>query len=129
MANSVSLTGFVEGRNEEPFSKPVWEQEVIFVVEAGGGHAEQTYTVLVNGILQEAVIEVGAAGGITGTVNVDFDDNNGVEFSANASLGEGSETILSFSKPVNNFIIRADASDDPTTGQADWLIKITCRGI
>ena len=128
MANSVSKTGESDRRNTEPLIKPAWEQEITFVVEAGGGDAEQAYTVLVNGILLEAVIEVGTTTQGSETVNVDFDDNNDVEFSANASLAESSKTILSFFKSVDNFIIRVDTGDDPDSGD-DWEIKITCRGI
>jgi hypothetical protein len=89
-----------------------------------------SHEVLVNGMLREMVIEVGAASGITGTVNVDFDDNRGVEFDTNGTLGEGSETIVTpnsgVGKPVSNLTIRVDPSDDPTSG--DWVIVVTCRG-
>ena len=132
MANSSTLTSQVENRNDEPLIKPVWERKVTFTVEADGGSSELSHTVIVNGILREAVIEVGAAGGITGTVSVDFDDANGVEFDTNATLSELSETIVTFNsgngKYIVNFIIRLDPSDDPTTGQDDWEIVVTCRG-
>ena len=131
-ANSSSLTDSIEKRNDEPKIKPIWMRETTFVVEADGGSSEISHTVLVNGNLREMVIRVGAAGSITGTVNVDFDDIDGVEFDTNATLGELSETIVTLStsngKPVNNFIIRLDPSDDPTAGQADWEIIVTCRG-
>lgn len=130
MANSSTVTSFVDRRNQEPNVKPIWEQVITFTIEADGGHAELSHTVKVNGTLREMVIEVGAAGGITGTVNVDFDDNRGVEFDTNASLAELSETIVTPSggKVVDDFIIRVDPSDDPTTGSADWTIVVTCRG-
>ncbi len=84
----------------------------------------------INGTLREMVIEVGAAAGITGTVNVDFDDSQGVEFDTNATLGEATETIVTMNsgngKVVNSFTIRVDPSDDPTSG--DWDIVVTCRG-
>jgi len=130
MANSSTLTSSVDLRNAEPYIKPVWEQVITFLIEAGGGATEIKHTVYVNGILREMVIEVGTAGGITGTVNVDFDDNRGVEFDTNASLAEGSETIVTPSggKFVNDFIIRLDPSDDPTAGNDDWEIVVTCRG-
>ena len=132
MANSVSVTSSLDRRNLEPNIKKVWEYEVTFVIEADGGHAEISHTLPVNGMLREMVIEVGAAGGITGTVNVDFDDSNGVEFDTNATLAEGSETIVTPNsgngKAINGLIIRLDASDDPTTGQDDWEIVVTCRG-
>lgn len=132
MANSVSVTSFLDNRNSEPNIKKVWEYEVTFVIEADGGHAEISHTLPVNGMLREMVIEVGAAGGITGTVNVDFDDSNGVEFDSNATLAELSETIVTMNsgagKAINGLIIRLDASDDPTSGQDDWEILVTCRG-
>lgn len=129
MANSSALTSSVHRREIEPNIKPVWEQVITFTIEAGGGASELSYTAKVNGLLLEAVIEVGAVADISGTANVDFDDNRGVEFAANASLAEGSETILSFFKPINDMIIRVDPSDDPDTGKDDWEIVITLRGI
>lgn len=130
MANSSVLTSAVERRNKEPNVAPVWERKVTFTIDTGGGSTELSHTVIVNGTLKQMVIEVGAAAGITGTVNVDFDDNNGVEFDANATLGEASETIVTPNSgngvPVDNFIIRADPSDDPTSGI--WEITVTCRG-
>ncbi len=123
MANSSSIAS-------PPFvSAPVWKRKVTFTIEAGGGHAELTQTVNINGLFQEAVIEVGTTTQGSETVNVDFDDDEGVEFSANASLAESSETILAFSKPVaGSFDIRVDPGDDPDSGD-DWLIVVTCRGI
>jgi len=128
MANAAVLTSLVESRNTEPNVKPIWEQVVTFTIETGGGHAELSHTVPVNGTLREMVIEVGAAAGITGTVDVDFDDNRGVEFDTNATLAEGSETIVTPSggKVVDGFIIRVDASAAPTSG--NWDIVVTCRG-
>ena len=130
MANSVSVTAFTDNRNDEPHIKKVWEYEVTFIVEADGGATELSHTLPVNGMLREMVIEVGAAVGITGTVNVDFDDSNGVEFDTNATLGELSETTVTMNsgngKPVNNFTIRVNPSDDPTSGT--WTITVTCRG-
>lgn len=108
---------------------PVWKRQATFTIEAGQGHAEITYSVDINGILQEAVIEVGTTTQGSETVNVDFDDDEGVEFSANASLAESSNTILAFSKPVaGSFDIRVDPGDDPDSG-SDWEIVVTCRGI
>lgn len=127
MANSAVLTSFLDRRSRQPNTMPVWEYVYTFTIDTGGGSAEQTVTVPVNGIFQEAVIEVGAAAGITGTVNVDLDDNRDNEFSGNAALAEGSLTTLAFSKPVDTFKVRADPSDDPTSGT--WDIIVTCRGI
>ncbi len=108
---------------------PVWKRKITFSIEAGGGHDELTHSVKINGILQEAVIEVGTTTQGSETVNVDFDDDEGVEFSANASLAESSETILAFSKPIaGTFDIRVDPGDDPDSG-SDWEIVVTCRGI
>ncbi len=128
MANSSSLTDFIENRNDEPNIKPIWKTEVTFVVEAGGGHAELSHTVPVNGVLLGTTIEVGTTTQGSETVNVDLDDGSGVEFSANASLAENSETSLSFFKAVTSVIIRVDPGDDPDSGD-DWLIVVTLRGI
>lgn len=127
MANSAATVP-VEDRNLEPITKPVWERVTTFTIEAGGGHAEISETIAVNGLLLEVVIEVGTTTQGSETVNVDLDDNRGVEFSANSSLAESSETVLSFFKPVDNFIVRVDAGDDPDSGN-DWLIVVTTRGI
>ncbi len=127
MPNSVVLTNHQDRRERQPDKNPVWEYVFTFQIITGGGNAEQTIECPVNGILQEATIEVGAAAGITGTIDVDFDDNRDVEFSANAALAESSTTFLSFTKPVDTFNIRADSSDDPTSGV--WDIVVTCRGI
>ena len=127
MANSAAVSSSTDERNTQPNIKKVWEETVLFTVETGGGHAEMSYTMPINGMLRESVIEVGAAAGITGTVNVDFDDSNGVEFDTNATLAEGSETIVTYTdKAINGLIIRVDPSDDPTSG--DWEITVTCRG-
>ncbi len=132
MANSVSVTSLVDRRNLEPHTKKIWEIVSTFVIEAGGGATEISHTVPINGLLREATIQVGDAGGITGTVNVDFDDADSVPFDTNNTLGEGSKTLTVFNlgvgKPVNNFIIRLDPSDDPTAGNDDWEIIVTCRG-
>jgi hypothetical protein len=126
MANSAIQSSF-DRRNSEPNTKKVWEQTVTFTIETGGGHVEIPVTIPTNGMLRESVIEVGAAAGITGTVDVDFDDSNGVEFDTNATLAEGSETIVTYTdKAVNGFIIRVDPSAAPTSG--DWIITVTCRG-
>ncbi len=106
---------------------PVWKQVTTFIVEAGGGHAEISKTIQINGILLDATIEVGSAAGISGTANVDFDDSSGVEFSANATLAEGSETVLAFFKAVTDFAIRVDVSAAPTS--STWTITVTTRGI
>jgi len=131
-ANSSTLTSVSDRRVQEPDNKPTWEQVVTFTIEADGGVTEISHTVYVNGNLREMIIEVGAAGGISGTANVDFDDNRGIEFDTNATLAEGSETVvymnLGVGKVVDDFIIRLTPSDDPTTGSDDWTIVVTCRG-
>lgn len=127
MPNSVVQTSHEDRRERQPHKHPAWEYVYTFEIITGGGNAEQTVECPVNGILLEAVIEVGAAAGISGTVDVDFDDNRDVEFSANATLAEGSTTKLAFNKPVNTFNIRADTSDDPTSGT--WDIVVTVRGL
>lgn len=128
MANSSALTGEIERRNKETHIFPIWKREITFTVETGGGSTELSHTVIVNGTLRNMTISVGAAAGITGTVNVDFDDSDGIEFDINATLGEGSETIVTPSggKVVTDFIIRLDPSDDPTSG--DWTTVVVCRG-
>ncbi len=132
MANSSTLTSSVDNRNDEPNIKPVWETIVTFLVEAGGGAAEMSHTVSINGLLREAFIAVGAAETGALTVNVDFDDSNGVEFDTNAGLTELSDTVVAFNNrigiPITSFTIRVDPSDDPTSGQNDWEIVVTCRG-
>ncbi len=131
MANSSSVSS-KDSRNNEPYVKPVWEIVTTFIIEADGGATELSQNIDINGSLKEMTIEVGAATGITGTVNVDLDDNRGIEFDTNATLGEGSETSVSFNtgvgKVVDGFAIRLDPSDDPTSGQDDWEIVVTCRG-
>ena len=130
MANSVVLTSSTDERNTESHIKKTWEQVYTFTVETGGLSVEMTQLVPINGNLREMVIEVVAAAGITGTVNVDLDDSRGVEFDTNATLAESSETIVEFNsgvgKAVNKFTIRVDPSDDPTSG--DWEIVVTVRG-
>ena len=132
MANSSSLTDYIEERNSEPHANPIWMREVTFVVEADGGATELSHTVVVNGMLRNMTIEVGAANGITGTINLDVDDINSVALDTNNTLAEGSGTLVSFNSgvgiPVNNFILRCDPSDDPTAGSDDWEIVVTCRG-
>lgn len=128
MANSAVLTSHQNRRALQPNTHPAWKYVYTFSIEAGGGHAEQTVTVPVNGILQEAVIEVGTTAQGSETVNVDFDDDRDVEFSTNSTLAESSETKLAFSKPVDTFKIRVDPVDDPDSGD-DWVIVVTVRGL
>lgn len=109
--------------------QPVWDITTVFTVSVGSGHVELSETIRINGLLQEIVIVVGAAAGANPTVNVDFDDANGVEFAANTTLAEGAETILSFNKPVNNFIIRCDPSGEPVGSGETWDITIYTKGI
>ncbi len=127
MANSATTITY-DHREDHPHDRPVWQTTTTFLIETGGGHAEITKTVPINGLLQEVVFEVGTTTQGSETVNIDLDDGKGVEFSANATLAESSETILSFSKPLKDLIIRCDAVDDPDSG-ADWEIVVTCRGI
>ncbi len=129
MANAVVLTSHQDRRSRQPNFSPVWEYVYTFTFEADGGVTEQTVEVPVNGILQEATIEAGTIGGESGTVAVDFDDSRDAEFSANAGLIEGSDTFLSFSKPVATFNIRVTPTVDPANGQADHDVVVTVRGI
>ncbi len=131
MANSSAVTS-KDSRADEPYVRPIWEIIATFTIEAGGGVSEISQAIAINGSLKEMTIEVGAAGGITGTVNVDLDDNRDIEFDTNAALGELTDTIVSFNtgvgKVVDGFTIRLTPSDDPTTGNDDWEIVVTCRG-
>lgn len=107
---------------------PVWETKTVFTIDAGDGSTELTEEVEVNGRLTDLVIVVGAAAGITGTVDIDFDDADDNEFDANAGLAEGSTTIpASIDQPVNNFKIRCNPSDDPTSGS--WTITVYAKGL
>lgn len=125
MANT-AVTTKIDKRHMVKF--PVWRTKTVFTINAGDGHAEITEEVEINGRIQDIVIVVGAAPGISGTVNVDFDDADDVEFDANASLAEGSQTISSVTDQiVNNFKIRCDPSDDPTSGS--WTITVYVKGI
>lgn len=127
MANSAVQSSVTDKRNTEPNTKTVWEQNILFTIETGGGAAELSFTVPTNGILRESVIQVGAAAGVTGTVNVDFEDSNGVPFDTNSALVEGSSTIVTYTdKAVNGFVVRVDPSAAPTSGV--WEITVTCRG-
>ncbi len=69
MANSSSVSS-KDSRNNEPYVKPVWEIVTTFIIEADGGATELSQNIDINGSLKEMTIEVGAATGITGTVNV-----------------------------------------------------------
>jgi len=107
---------------------PVWETKTVFTIDAGDGSTELTEEVLINGRLMDLVIVVGAAAGITGSVDIDFDDADGNEFDSNAGLAEGSTTIpSSIDQPVNNFDIRCNPSDDPTSGS--WTITVYAKGL
>ena len=64
MANSSSVTSSLDRRNIEPNTMKVWEVTVTFLIEAGGGSDEMSHEVVINGLLREAFIAVGAAGGI-----------------------------------------------------------------
>lgn len=123
---TATFTSSVEFRSQS--SSPVWEQIHTFVFDAGDGHAELSQTCDINGTLKRIWIDVGAATGIAGTVNVDFDDADGHEFDTNAGLTEGSTTKpASIDEPIDGMIIRVDPSDDPTDGS--WTITVYLRGI
>ena len=107
--------------------RPVWETVTVFSIDAGDGSTELPEEVEINGMLEDIVIVVGAAAGITGTVDVDFDDSNDFEFDANAGLAESSTTVVAVSQPVNNVKIRCNPSDDPTSGT--WTVTVYMRGI
>ena len=106
---------------------PVWSTTTVFTIDASDGAAELTKEVLINGTLKDLSIVVGAAAGITGTVNVDFDDNNDIEFDSNAALSESTTATPTIDKVVTNFKIRVDPSDDPTSGS--WTITVNAKGI
>ena len=114
--------------NRHHTKNPVWETKTVFSIDAGDGSVELTEEVEINGTLKNIVIVVGAATGIVGTVDVDFDDADDNEFDANVALAEGSTTIPgSIDQPVNNFKIRVNPSDDPTSGT--WTITVYAKGI
>jgi len=107
---------------------PVWETKTVFTIDAGDGSAELTEEVEINGRLMDLRIVVGAAAGIEGTVDIDFDDADDNEFDANVGLTESSTTVpANIDQPVNNFKIRCNPSDDP--GSGSWLITIFAKGL
>jgi len=122
-----AATTVVDNRHRGP-KYPVWQTTTVFTIDAGDGSTELTEEVEINGRLMDLVIVVGAATGIAGTVDIDFDDADDNEFDANAGLAEGSTTIpSSIDQPVNNFKIRCNPSDDPTSGS--WLITVYAKGL
>ena len=107
---------------------PVWETVTVFTIDAGDGSAELTEEVEINGRLMDLRIVVGVAAGISGTVDIDFDDADDNEFDANAGLTEESTTVPSnIDQLVNNFKIRCNPSDDP--GSGSWLITVYAKGL
>jgi hypothetical protein len=121
-----AVTTIVDNRPNPHF--PVWETQTVFTIAAGDGSAELTEEVRINGRLMDLSIVVGAATGIVGTVDIDFDDRQDVEFDANAGLAEGSTTIpSSIDILVNNFKIRCNPSDDPTSGS--WVVTVLAKGL
>lgn len=109
--------------------QPIWETVSVFTVSVGSGHAEITEEIDVEGTLKDLAIVVGAAAGITGTVEVDFDDNNDVEFDSNAGLGEVSTTTPTIDKVVKGFKIRVDPSAEPIGAGETWTITVYAKGI
>lgn len=132
MANTGVLTtaSSVDRRNQEPNAMPVWEMVLTYTVEAGGGATELTVDLPINGILQKIVADSNAAGGISGTFNLAIDDEGDQEIFAVTGLIEDTAYKYNVWEPVAGTInVGVNPSDDPTTGEDDWVITIVLRGI
>ena len=130
MANRGSLTTSLDRRNIEPKIKQVWENVLTYTIEADGGASEIKVAVPTNGIIKFISVVIGAAGGITGTINIAIDDNADAEIFSDTSLAESSTNNYHVDLPVSGIIdVGINPSDDPTTGQDDWTIVVTLRGI
>jgi len=130
MANSGVLSSHVDDRQKHPNTRPVWERVLTFTIEADGGASEIKVALPINGILQKVICAVGDAVGITGTVDLAIDDNGNNEIFAVTSLAENIIYPYSVNEPLSGMIdVGINPSDDPATGEADWTITVTLRGI
>ncbi len=120
MANSGVLTTELDRRNLEPTKQPVWEHVLTYTIEADGGSSEIKVPLPINGIIRHISAVVGAAGGITGTINLAIDDNADAEIFSATSLAESTTNNFQVDLPVSGTIdVGVNPSDDPTTGQSD----------
>ena len=128
MVFTAALSTPTDRRSDSLDRRPVWEQIVTYTIDAGDGHAEVKQAIPINGILQKIICKVGAATGITGTVNLAIDDNSDNEIFAVTSLAESTTYTYNVYEPLSGIIdVGLDPSDDPTSGS--WTVTVTLRGI
>ncbi len=108
---------------------PVWKRIVTQTWATGDGHAEQTETVAINGILQKVIMK---ASSVTGnpTVTLTIDDNGDNEIFTSGAKADGATYTFSVYEPISGIMkIAVDPSADPGGSSQTLTVVITLRGV
>ncbi len=108
---------------------PVWKRIVTQTWATGDGHAKQTQTVAINGILQKVIMK---ASSVTGDPNVTLtiDDGGDNEIFNSGAKDDGDTYTFSVYEPISGIMkIAVDPSADPGGSSQTLTVVITLRGV
>ncbi len=108
---------------------PVWERIVTQTWATGDGHAEQSETVAINGILQKIILK---ASSVTGDpdVTLTIDDGGDNEIFNSGAKDDGATYTFSVYEPISGIMkIAVDPSADPGGSSQTLTVVITLRGV
>ena len=108
---------------------PVWERIVTQTWATGDGHAEQSETVAINGILEKVILK---ASSVTGDpdVTLTIDDGGDNEIFNSGAKDDGATYTFSVYEPIGGIMkIAVDPSADPGGSSQTLTVVITLRGV
>ncbi len=108
---------------------PVWERIVTQTWATGDGHAEQSETVVINGILEKVIMK---ASSVTGDpdVTLTIDDGGDNEIFNSGAKDDGATYTFSVYEPISGIMkIAADPSADAGGSSQTLTVVITLRGV
>ncbi len=108
---------------------PVWERIVTQTWATGDGHAEQSETVAINGILEKVILK---ASSVTGDpdVTLTIDDGGDNEIFNSEAKDDGATYTFSVYEPISGIMkIAVDPSADPGGSSQTLTVVITLRGV
>ncbi len=108
---------------------PVWERIVTQTWATGDGHAEQSQTVAINGILEKVILK---ASSVTGDpdVTLTIDDSGDNEIFNSGAKDDGATYTFSVYEPISGIMkIAVDPSADPGGSSQTLTVTTTLRGI
>ena len=108
---------------------PAWERIVTQTWATGDGHAEQSETVAINGILEKVILK---ASSVTGDpdVTLTIDDGGDNEIFNSEAKDDGATYTFSVYEPISGIMkIAVDPSADAGGSSQTLTVVITLRGV